>query len=115
MPRIYLSMAALGAALAIGGCNLSSDATPVAAAPRPLSGPAQPNWPPLPAAAACTDNLNHYQTVLNADVGTGNVNRSVYDEIEADLMRAANACSAGRDSEAAGIIRSTKVKHGYHA
>ncbi|MEJ0093714.1 MAG: hypothetical protein WDN46_09805 [Methylocella sp.] len=114
MPRIYLSMAMLGATLAIGGCNASSGA-PVAAIPSAPAGPAQPNWPPLPANAACSDNLNRYQTVLTSDVSTGNVNQSVYDQIEADLMRAADACAGGRDSEAMSIIRATKVKHGYHA
>ena len=50
-------------------------------------GPAPPNWPKLPDGAACTNELTHYQTVLDADVGTGNVNRSVYDEIETELVR----------------------------
>jgi hypothetical protein len=77
--------------------------------------PAPPDWPKLPEGAACTKDLNHYQTVLDADVGTGNVNRSVYDQIETDLGRAANECAAGHDGEARAIIRSTKVQHGYRA
>lgn len=86
---------------------------PVAAvAPR---APAPPNWPQLPEGAACTKDINHYQTVLDADVHTGNVNRSVYDQIETDLSRAADACAAGRDGEARAIIRSTKLRHGYRA
>jgi hypothetical protein len=77
--------------------------------------PAPPNWPKLPEGAACTNDLNHYQTVLDADVGTGNVNRSVYDQIETDLGRAANACATGHDGEARAIVRSTKLQHGYRA
>jgi len=77
--------------------------------------PAPPNWPQLPEGAACTKDLNHYQTVLDADVHTGNVNRSVYDQIETDLGRAANACAAGHDGEARAIIRKTKSDHGYRA
>jgi hypothetical protein len=102
------------AAIAFGGCSQTSNsAAPVAAvAPHP---PAPPNWPKLPEGAACTNDLNHYQTVLDADVGTGNVNRSVYDQIEIDLGRAANACAAGHDGEARAIIRSTKLQHGYRA
>ncbi|MGH8514527.1 MAG: hypothetical protein ACREV8_11435 [Gammaproteobacteria bacterium] len=69
----------------------------------------------MPEGASCTKDLNHYQTVLDADVRTGNVNRSVYDEIEIDLGRAAGACAAGRDGEARAIIRSTKIRHGYRA
>jgi hypothetical protein len=102
------------AAIALGGCNqTSSSSAPVAAvAPQ---GPAPPNWPKLPEGAACTNDLNHYQTVLDADVRTGNVNRSVYDQIETDLGRAADACAAGHDGEARAIVRSTKLQHGYRA
>jgi hypothetical protein len=101
-------------ALALGGCNQTSGSTaPVAtAAPRAL---APPNWPALPEGAGCTKELTHYQTVLDADVGTGNVNRSVYDQIEIELVPAANACAAGHDNEALAMIRSAKVKHGYRA
>ncbi|VFU07857.1 conserved exported hypothetical protein [Methylocella tundrae] len=112
MHRILLSIALVGASVALAGCNQSSGAPgPVAAAP----GPRLPNWPALPENAACTESLNNYQKVLTADVATGNLNQSVYDKIEADLARAANACAAGREGEAAAIIRSTKVNHGYRA
>ncbi len=102
------------AAIAIGGCTRTSGSSAPVAAVAPRA-PAPPNWPNLPEGAACTKDLNHYQTVLDADVGTGNVNRSVYDEIETDLGRAANACAAGHDGEARAIIRSTKLRHGYRA
>ncbi len=114
MQRIFFSIAVAGAAVALCGCNQSVGAPPPVAA-APTSGANQPSWPPLPESAACTESLNSYQKVLNADVSTGNLNQSVYDEIEADLSRAATACAAGKDGEAAGIIRSTKTKHGYHA
>lgn len=112
MQRILLSIAIVGASVALAGCNQTSGSpAPVAAAP----GAGQPNWPPLPENAACTESLNAYQKVLTADLTTGNVNQSVYDKIEADLARAADACAAGKNGEAAGIIRSTKLKHGYRA
>jgi hypothetical protein len=109
-----LSMTVLLAALALGGCNQTSGSTAPVATASP-GAPAPPNWPKLPDGAACTKDLTHYQTVLDADVGTGNVNRSVYDEIETELVPAANACAAGKDSEALAMIRSAKVKHGYRA
>jgi len=101
-------------AIALGGCNQTSGSSAPVAAVAPRA-PAPPNWPKLPEGAACTNDLNHYQTVLDADVGTGNVNRSVYDQIEIDLGRAADACAAGHDGEARAIIRSTKLQHGYRA
>ena len=57
--------------------------------------PARPNWPKLPDDAACTKELTHYQTVLDADVGTGNVNRSVYDA-DRDRARSRRECVRGR-------------------
>jgi hypothetical protein len=101
-------------AFALGGCNRMSGSPAPVAAVAPQT-PAPPNWPKLPEGAACTNDLNHYQTVLDADVGAGNVNRSVYEQIETDLGRAANACAAGHDGEARAIIRSTKLRHGYRA
>lgn len=109
-----LSTGLMLAALVLSGCNqTNSSSAPVAVvAPQ---GAVRPDWPKLPDGAACTNDLTRYQTVLDADVGTGNVNRSVYDQIQTELVPAANACAAGRDSEARAIIRSTKLKHGYRA
>lgn len=106
--------AVLAAALTLGACNQTSGSpAPVAAVAPP--GSARPDWPKLPENAACTQELTHYQTVLDADVSTGNVNRSVYDAIETELLPAANACAAGKDKESLAMIRSAKVKHGYRA
>ena len=102
------------AAIALGACSQTAGYSAPVAAVGPRT-PAPPNWPQLPEGAACTKDLNHYQTVLDADVHTGNVNRSVYDQIETDLGRAADACAAGHDGEARAIIRSTKLQHGYRA
>jgi hypothetical protein len=113
MQRIILSVAIVGVSVTLAGCNRSASPPPPQAA-APPSGPASPNWPPLPENASCTEKLNSYQKVLTADVTTGNVARSVYDAIEGDLMRAADACAAGKDGEALSIIRATKEKHGYH-
>lgn len=109
-----LSVSVLLAALALGGCNQTAGSSAPVATAAPQA-PAPPNWPKLPDGAACTNELTHYQTVLDADVGTGNVNRSIYDEIETELVPAADACAAGKDSEARAMIRSAKLKHGYHA
>lgn len=113
MRRFFWSIALTGVAAALCGCNMS--AQPYSAPPEAAAPASAPAWPALPGGAACTGKLNDYQKVLTADVTSGNLNKSVYDEIEADLSRAASACAAGKDGEALGIIHSTKEKHGYRA
>jgi len=106
------SLSFLLAAIALGGCTQTRPTPAAVAVPQGL---ARPAWPSLPENAACTKELTHYQGVLDADVSTGNLNKSVFDEIETDLARAANACASGKDGEAHAIIQATKIKHGYRA
>jgi hypothetical protein len=68
----------------------------------------------LPPGAPCTDRLDRYQAVVGADHRTGNVNESVYSEIEHELSRAAAACAAGQDGAALSLIRQSEARHGYH-
>jgi hypothetical protein len=121
MERMSVSAAVLVAAIALGGCNLSGSQTASAPAAPPASVAAAPgggapsNSPALPEGAACTGEINRYQAVLKADLGTGNVNKSVYDKIQTELARAAAACAAGHDAEAQGLVRASKEQHGYRA
>jgi hypothetical protein len=66
------------------------------------------------AQGVCTVRLDRYQAVVNADHRTGNVNDSVYGQIEHELSRAAQACAAGHDGEALSLIRQSEIRHGYH-
>jgi len=106
-------IAPLVAALFMAGCN--ENARPVAATPAPLPPRASgPNLSGLPQGAGCTQAINNYQSIVQHDSDTGNVNQSVYTEIESEISRAAEACSAGRDGEARTIIQGSKARHGYH-
>ncbi len=69
---------------------------------------------PAMAQNACAARLDHYQAVVNADHRTGNVNKSVYAQIEHELSRAAEACAAGHDGEGLSLIRQSEERHGYH-
>lgn len=66
------------------------------------------------AQGACTARLDRYQAVVDADHRTGNVNQSVYAQIEREMSRAAEACAAGHDGEALSLIRQSEIRHGYH-
>jgi hypothetical protein len=104
----------IGAAVGLSACNVSSNnPAPAQMAAAPSSAPAKPDWPQLPPGAACTGDLDRFQSVLSADVGTGNLNKSVYDTIQGELVKAAAACAAGRDAEAQRLVRASKERHGY--
>lgn len=114
-PKVQ-SILCLGAAIALSACNVSSNPTvPAATSTAAAPASAKPDWPTLPEAAKCTGDLNNYQTVLAADVRSGNLNQSVYDEVQTELAKAAQACAAGRDAEAQSLVRSSKARHGYRA
>jgi hypothetical protein len=61
----------------------------------------------------CAGDIAQFKAVLKNDVDTGNVGHSVYTRASADLGRAETACAAGRESEARGLIASTKSRFGY--
>jgi len=112
MLRIVPAFAVLVAASALCGCNeTTGPVAPVAATPAAAAVPVGPN---LPEGAACTGDYRHFQAVLKDDVETGNLDPRVFDQIQADLSKAAAVCAAGRDGEARAIIHASKEKHGYH-
>jgi hypothetical protein len=63
----------------------------------------------------CSGEIARYSTVMKNDFDTGNVNKSVYGQFQSEIARAQAACSAGRDSEALGLVRASKTRHGYPA
>ena len=95
--------------LALAGCK---SASPVANnAPEP--GVAQ--FASHGSAGGCSAEIDRYSAVMKSDFDTGNVNKSVYSQFKSEIARAQAACSAGRDSEAIGLVRSSKARHGYPA
>ncbi len=66
------------------------------------------------AQAGCNESLDRYQAVAGSDHRTGNVNESVYAQIERELSRAAAACAVGHEGEALSLIHESEVRHGYH-
>jgi hypothetical protein len=101
----------LVAACGLGGCNQTTGYVPLAAAVP--QAPGRLAWPILPENAACSKELTHFETFLEGETGVGNLNRTVYDKIEIDMSRAANACAAGKDGEARAIVHSIKSTYGY--
>jgi hypothetical protein len=94
--------------LALAGCK---SASPVANnAPEPGVAQFASHW-----GGGCSGEISRYSDVMKSDFDTGNVNKSVYSQVQSEVARAQAACSAGRDGEAIGLVRSSKARHGYPA
>lgn len=105
----------IAASAGLAGCKqiTSGPSAPIASAPVAANAPIEPKWPSLPEGAACTADLTRFQTILKSDVTTGNLNRSVYEKIQDELIPAAEACASGRDAEAVRMIQTAKSRNGY--
>ncbi len=110
MRSSIMPLALIVTALVLSGCN--ETARPIAAAPPPQAPGA--SLAGLPPGAPCSQAISAYQTVIQHDNDTGNVNQSVYHQIEDEISRAAAACSSGRDGEARSLLAASKDRHGYH-
>jgi hypothetical protein len=65
------------------------------------------------AAAACADAIAQFETIINSDVETGNLSKSVYRRIVAELGTVKAKCAAGHDGEAMRALGPVKSRHGY--
>lgn len=102
------------AAVLLAGCNTLETAT--APAPEPVSGPgtgARTATLSIPQGSVCGAELAAYKSVMDNDLRTGHVNKSVYDRVIGEIRPAVAACEAGRPSEAIAIMNATKRRHGY--
>ena len=97
--------------LALAGCK---SASPIASN-APEAGAAQFASHGGMQGGGCSGEIARYKDVMKSDFDTGNVNKSVYAQFQSEIARADAACSAGRDSEAIGLVHSSKARHGYPA
>jgi hypothetical protein len=103
----------LAGAVGLAGCQSTS---PVASAsPTPAVAQAASRGDVLAQGGGCAGEIARYQAVMKNDFDTGNVNKSVYGQFQSEIARAQAACSAGHDSEAIGLVRASKARHGYPA
>lgn len=104
--RVSLALAALLATALVSACKPTASAPPLVAA--------APVAAPLPEGAGCGPAIARTQAVVDSDVATENLNKSVGERFSADLHRAADACRAGKDHEALSLLASAKSRYGYH-
>ena len=99
--------------LGLSGCNATAPAPQAAAAP--ASGIPYVTAPgfKLPEGTGCAGAVARYQAIMDNDLETGHVNKTVHTAISGEIAGARSACAAGRDSEAQGLIVASKKRHGY--
>ncbi len=103
----HIRVAAL-LALSLAACNQTASPGPAA----PASGVTAASFQ-LPAGAGCSGEVARFRAVMDNDLATGHVARSVHGRVTGEIDRAAAACSAGRDAEAVRMIAATKARYGY--
>ena len=93
-------------AAGLGACTSSGPSPKTAAAPVAAASA------PLPVGSGCGPSIARTQAVVDSDVATGNLNAPVGVQFSADLARASEACGAGRDREAIGLLAAAKSRYG---
>src|SRR5690242_3323963 len=63
--------------------------------------------------AACAAAIAEFETIINSDAATGNLNKGVHRRIVAELADVKASCGAGHDAEATRALAGVKSRHGY--
>ncbi|MFV0280274.1 MAG: hypothetical protein ACK5JM_05875 [Rhodoblastus sp.] len=114
-PRLTPICAATAVLFALSACN-SRPAPQVQAQASQAQGARSPLTPQgfkLPDGAGCSGAIARYRAVIANDRATGNVNESVYKQIDSEISGASAACSSGQDGEAMRLLAASKTRHGY--
>ena len=109
-------LACAAALLALASYNSTPSPQTVATGPAPQPRAVSAVTPQgfrLPEGAGCSGAIARYRAVIANDHDTGNVNDTVYRQIEGEISSASAACAAGKDGEAMNLVAASKSRHGY--
>ena len=111
--RSATGLAAL-AAFALAGCN-SKPVEPLAATP--ASRPAYVSDPEfrLPEGGGCAGDIARFQALIDNDLATGHVGKSVHTILVGEIETAKRLCEGGQESKALAALAAAKKRHGYPA
>ena len=65
------------------------------------------------ATAACKEDIARFQKLIDGDLKTGFVARSVYEKARGDLKAAGKLCQEGQDGAASSAVSAARVRYGY--
>lgn len=124
IPASFIPLAVCASALALAGCNAASTTrarapaapaeTVASVAPAAPSGVTPASFR-LPEGSGCTAEIARWKAIQDNDLAAGHVSKTVHDRIAVDIAQASAACQAGRDAEARGLVRASRVRNGYPA
>jgi hypothetical protein len=66
-----------------------------------------------PGGSGCAGEIARYRAVQENDYTSGNVAKSVYNQVKREIDAAERVCSAGNDAKATAMIRASEARHGY--
>jgi hypothetical protein len=113
-PSRVLAGMALLATLAVAGCN-AKPVEPLAATPAiPPAYVSDPDFK-LPEGGGCTGNIARFQALIDNDLATGHLDKSVHTRVVGELDAARQQCQAGDESKALATLAAAKKRHGYPA
>jgi hypothetical protein len=67
----------------------------------------------MPTGSGCAGEIARYRAVQENDYTSGNVAKSVYNQIKREIAAAERVCAAGDDAKASAMIRASETQHGY--
>lgn len=104
-------------ALALAGCNQSTQpsAAPASGGTPAVASNVTPSTFQMPQGAGCTGSVNRFRAIMDNDLATGHVGKSVHERIIKDIDAAAAMCASGNDAGARAAIAASRSRNGYPA
>lgn len=94
------------------GCQTTAPEPP-AAAPQPRGVSITPAGFRLPEGTGCSADVARFRAIMRNDLETGHTTKSVFDQIEAEMVRADQMCASGNAGGASAHVRATRARFGY--
>lgn len=107
-----LALAGL-ATFTLAACNTTAPQVSAPLAPVSSAASVTPQGFRLPAGSGCAADVARFRAVMDNDLATGHVAKSVYERVTAEIDQAATACQNGQDGPARAMIAATKTRFGY--
>jgi len=67
----------------------------------------------MPGGAGCAGEIARYRAVQRNDYASGNVAKSVYNQMQREIAAAERVCAAGEEAKARAMIHASETRHGY--